>query len=1307
MRSTLGVALPQRDPLPCPGMARPSKRSSLACLTKKRLITLARELGLDVAQSEPKDAFVDAIAGSTSASFERMLEQLSLAELKTLCAEHELPKTGNKADLIRRILGDETEVSDATHPPTKSAASITPVTPSTATVLDVLTRERLFDLAHVFGAGLRDARQSKAVAAKTLARALGDARLSDILPELGRDELRAVCRAHAIEVEGIARDELITRLVQAAGLEPRPEPPSLMSHDGVPRAGQVLATRGRQWLIEAIIEGDHRESPLLRLACLDDDDPGRKLELLWDLELGARVIEPEAHGLGKPDRLDSPAYFGAYLHALKWSAASAADAMRFQAPFRAGIKLMAHQLTPLMKALELPRANLFIADDVGLGKTIEAGLVMQELILRQQAGFVLIVCPASVSLQWRDEMMRRFGLRFEVMSRQFISNRRRERGFGVNPWSTHNRFIVSYPLIRRPEYRDPLITHLGHRAEKGLLILDEAHVAAPASATKYAVDSDTTSTIRDLARRFDNRIFLSATPHNGHSNSFSALLEILDPIRFTRGVPVRSADALAPIMVRRLKRDLRQLGVERFPRRILTRVVVEHSEVEGAGWSASSERYDPEQDLREPPTVIANALGGENYELALAEQLARYTELCAPASARGRLTFINLQKRLLSSPEAFFRTLEVHAAAIHQAGGIDLAAPQTELFEDPETYGDSDEALAAEEDAQVRASSAELPTPTQEATALLASMRALAAKARRQADGKTRALLAWMRVNMCSGIGTSERTPNDRAWTDRRVIVFTEYGDTKRYLQALLTEAIAGTDRAEHRVATLHGGMGDDARDEVQRIFKAAPDEHPVRILVATDAAREGLNLQAHCADLFHFDVPWNPSRLEQRNGRIDRTMQPSEEVRCHYFVVAGRKEDRVLETLVRKIDTVQRELGSVGAVLMDEIEQSFQSGITDETAAEIDAIGRDARTQTAEQELEAQRKQLDALQEEVHRASQRLERSRRALEVSPAALRGIVDIGLQMSGAAPLTPGPPAPGGPKGKRETFVLPELDRTWQATLDSLRPPRGRKQSFWDWRQQPLKHVTFDPLERLSEDAEQLHLGHPLIKRILDRFLAQGFGAHDLSRVCGVVVPDETVARVLAYARLTLFGPGAVRLHDELVATAAPWPSTPANATPYKDAATTAKARELTERALASGAPELTGKPREQALERAPELFASLWPHLRAEADARAVEARNGLARRARKESDELRMLIERQRVAINAASNELRQTTLFEVTDKAQKRQVELDIEHLESRLQIMDADLEREPRAIEALYEVQMTRLVPVGLVVAWPEAMT
>ncbi|MBZ5709389.1 DISARM system SNF2-like helicase DrmD [Nannocystis pusilla] len=1175
--------------------------------------------------------------------------------------------------------------------------------PSTASVLGALTRERLFDLSRVFGAGLRASRQSKAQVAQLLAAVLGDRRMLDVLRELGRDELRTVCRAHGLRDDFAARQELIVELAVAAGLDLSQEAaPAPTTRDGVPQAGQVLSARGRQWLVEAVEPGEHQESPLLRLACLDDDAPGRTLELLWDLEIGARTIEPEAHGLGKPARLDPPSHFGAYLHALKWTAVSAADPNRFQAPFRAGIKLMAHQLTPLMKALELPRANLFIADDVGLGKTIEAGLVLQELILRQQAGFVLIVCPASVSLQWRDEMMRRFGLRFEVMSRQFIGSRRRERGFGINPWATHNRFIVSHPLIRRPEYRDSLLAHLGHRAEKGLLILDEAHVAAPASATKYALDSDTTRAIRDLAPKFDNRLFLSATPHNGHSNSFSALLEILDPIRFTRGVPVEGAQALAPIMVRRLKRDLRQLGVERFPRRILTSIALKH---DARGWSASAVRYDAEDNSREASTILAEGTGGEPHELELAALLARYTELCAPASGRGRLVFINLQKRLLSSPEAFARTLEVHAGAVYRAGGVKVVASvQTELLADPETHGTDDETLAAEDDAEVRAASAALPSPSVEATDLLKRMRALADKARRQPDGKARALLAWMRAALCPGIGQDGDLPQkSRAWSDRRVILFTEYGDTKRYLQEIITEAIAGTDRADERVLVLHGGMGDEARDEVQRAFNADPGQHPVRILIATDAAREGINLQAHCADLFHVDIPWNPARLEQRNGRIDRTLQPAPEVRCHYFVYEDRAEDRVLETLVRKIDTVQRELGSIGAVLMDEMEQTLEPGITTKTAATLEAIGADARSKTADAELEGQRENLDRLQAEVHAAGQRLEESRRALEVSPDALRGVVDIGLGLAGAARLGDGPATAGG----RRSFILPELDRSWQSTLDVLRPPRGRDEPLWEWRQRPPRPVTFEPLERLSDDAEQLHLAHPFIKRILDRFLAQGYGAHDLSRVCGVVVAGENVARVLAYARLTLFGPGAARLHDELIAVSAPWPKTDAEVTPYKDAAAAARAREVSEHALATGGRALPTKVAEQARTRAPELFAALWLHLRVEADARGVEARNSLARRARKESDELRDLLERQRTAIRAARTSLRQTVLPDVGDQAQQRQIELDLEHLGNREARIATELTEEPKAIENLYAVQMTRLTPVGLVIAWPEAMT
>jgi hypothetical protein len=1189
-------------------------------------------------------------------------------------------------------------------PPTASSVAAAPTVDS---ILVVLPVGRLIDLCRLFGCEVHDITGSKENLVRKLAAQM-TGRLPTVLRELGRDELRAVCRRHGLDPSARARADLQGLVLEAAGIAPgdlsvRPVPAPA---DALPVKGQVVHARHRQWLVDDVQPGEADESPLVRLICLDDDDPGRQIEVLWALELGARVVAPETHGLGAPSRLDVPAHFGAYLHALKWSAVSSADATLFQAPFRAGIKIMAHQLTPLMKALELPRANLFIADDVGLGKTIEAGLVLQELLLRQQAHFVLVVCPASVCLQWQGEMQRRFGLRFEVMTRQFVAWRRQERGFGTNPWSTRSRFIVSHSLLRRPEYRDTLLHHLGDRARKGLLILDEAHVAAPASASKYATDTAITETIRALAPRFDNRLFLSATPHNGHSNSFSALLELLDPVRFTRGVPVEGKKDLEPVMVRRLKRDLRKLGVDKFPRRLLVQMSLRNVD---ARWTVERTAYDAETGTQQPST--SGDLGpGEPVELVLAGRLQRYTDLCAPASGHGRFPFVCLQQRLLSSPEALARTLEAHAQGLEKHGGPSatrqlVLTPRVEPLEsaDPELYGLSDEAVAEEEDADVRRASGELTSPTEEARQLLSEMRALAEKARRAPDAKTRALLAWVRENLCPAVGLGEDTKASRAWGPRRVLLFTEYADTKRYLVELLTAAVAHTDQGELRIRQFHGGMGDDARDEVQRAFNSEPEKDPVRILVATDAAREGVNLQAHCADLFHIDIPWNPARLEQRNGRIDRTLQPADEVRCHYFLYPDRTEDQVLETVVRKIETVQRELGSLGAVLLGQLEKTLEGGITQKTRASVEALGSDVRTATVDAELEARRDDLEAVRAEVMRAGRRLDSSRRQLEVDPESLRGVVEIGLRLAGAGPLVAGAPASDG----RPTFTLPPLDRTWDATLDSLRPPRGRDETFWEWRQRPPRAVTFHPLTRLAEEAEQLHLAHPFVRRILDRFLAQGFGAHDLTRVTALVAPGESVVRVVAYARLTLFGAGAARLHDQLVPIAAAWSGEAADVQPYKDRATAVTAVRDIEHLLAGGvdAPNAIISKRIQS--RADALFRALWPHLEAEADALGVEARLGLAERARRESGELRGLLERQRVAIDKAEARLRQADLFNIQGEDQKRQVDLDLKHLGLRRGAAASELESEPAAIEALYEVRMSRLTPVGLVVAWPEALT
>jgi SNF2 family DNA or RNA helicase len=288
-----------------------------------------------------------------------------------------------------------------------------------------------------------------------------------------------------------------------------------------PRVGELVLVRSRRWLVDEVIEPKvPGQTCIARLSCADDDAQGQTLEVLWDYELDRLILEEENWADLAAKGFDQPRHFAAFLHTLRWNCVTATDPNLFQAPFRAGIKIDAYQMEPLRKALRLPRVNLFIADDTGLGKTIEAGLIARELLLRKKAKTIVVATPPSVLEQWKSELEERFGLVFELLDRGYLTRMRRERGFGVNPWRTHSRFLVSHNLLIDPVYADPLREWLGPFLPGSLLILDEAHHAAPSSGGRYGIETKFTRAVRDLTGRFEHRLFLSATPHNGHSNSF-------------------------------------------------------------------------------------------------------------------------------------------------------------------------------------------------------------------------------------------------------------------------------------------------------------------------------------------------------------------------------------------------------------------------------------------------------------------------------------------------------------------------------------------------------------------------------------------------------------------------------------------------------------------------------------------------------------------------------------------------------------------------------------------------------------------
>ncbi len=860
----------------------------------------------------------------------------------------------------------------------------------------------------------------------------------------------------------------------------------------LPDVGELVEVRSRRWLVEAV----EPESGHVSLACADDDAQGQTLEVYWEFEIDRRILNVEAWDALGAKGFDAPRHFSAFLHTLRWNCVTATDPNLFQSPFRAGIKIDAYQMEPLRKALKLPRVNLFIADDTGLGKTIEAGLIARELLLRKKVKTIVVAAPASVLEQWKAEMEERFGLLFAILDRAYLTEVRQDRGFGVNPWRTHRRFLVSHNLLIDPTYADPMREWLGSLLPGSLLVLDEAHHAAPSSSGHYGIETKFTRAIRELGGRFEHRLFLSATPHNGHSNSFSTLLELLDPYRFTRGVPVRGKKDLEDVMVRRIKEDIREVQGG-FPRRDVRPIRIDGLPADAPELVLST-LLDEYRDLREQR--LAGATPG--------------------ARAMAGLLVVGLQQKLLSSIEAFAISLARHRKTVEQLwtkgvgdgqGVLDsgFATKAPDLFAKPPDADDeraeqSDEESAAEEEAQIASINAEAEKEAvadSAATALwnreqtlLNRMHEVADDARGRVDFKTRHLIAWIYENLC---------PDRPRWNERRVLIFTENViGTKRYLREMLEQAIAGTDLAEERIETIDGQTIGAKRKEIQRRFNADPAREPLRILLATDAAREGLNFQAHCTDLFHFDLPWNPGRIEQRNGRIDRKLQPAKEVRCHYFVLPQRAEDRVLEVLVKKTQTIKQELGSLSKVIDDDVERRLRGGIrhreVERLAHAIEAADLDKEKQRiAAEELEAARDRQDSLTEQIERCRTLLDQSRRWVQFTAQPFRDAMSSSLELLGAKPLKEERTDDGG-----VVWTFPSLagkalaDASWTATLDTLRAPRKTDQKLAEWRRQaPIRPVVFEDAGVLTDDTVHLHLEQRMAQRLLARFRAQGFVYHD--------------------------------------------------------------------------------------------------------------------------------------------------------------------------------------------------------------------
>ena len=815
------------------------------------------------------------------------------------------------------------------------------------------------------------------------------------------------------------------------------------------------------------------------------------------------------------------------------------------------------------------------------------------------------------------------------------------------------------------------------------------------------------------SERFEHRLFLSATPHNGHSNSFSTLLELLDPYRFTRGVPVRGKRALEDVMVRRLKEDLRELQGG-FPKRNVKRM-----EIAGLPDDA-------------PELELSRLL--DEYRMTREK---RHAGASGRVRAAAGLLVVGLQQRLLSSIEAFARSLRVHRKTVERhwqksqraADAPGASAGDPVLFLKPPDADDeradwTGEEIEAEEQEQIEAITlaAESEAPTDAALwareqQLLDRMDVIAEETRHLPDAKTRRLIDWIREHQCPELPPFGERPAGRTpprWNTRRALVFTENREgTKRYLRDVLDQAIEYTDQAEERIGVIDGLTSGARRKEIQRRFNADPAKDPLRILIATDAAREGLNFQAHCADLFHFDLPWNPGRIEQRNGRIDRKLQPAREVNCYYFVLPQRKEDPVLEVLVTKTETIKRELGSLAKVIDADVERRLRNGIrhrdADDLRRAIAAADLDeTRKRAAAEELEDARDRQRDLEEQIERCRNLLDASRAWTGFAPAPFRDALSCSLELLRAPPL-----AEGRDEAGRTVWAFPPLGRraatdpSWTATLDTLRAPRRIDQKLADWRRDaPIRPVVFEDAGELSEDTVHLHLEQRLAQRLLARFRAQGFVYHDLSRAC-LAQAKDSIPRVILLGRLCLFGRQAERLHEELVPVAARWTDPGGRQSPLRAYAREAETRTLVllDEALGGdrGPNEVV---RRRLLAAAPRDIDELRPQLEPRAMESAAIAERRLAERGDRECRGLHDALQRQRERVVAQLDrrEADYKQLALAFKEGEKRQLDADMRHWRRRLAQFEQDIEREPARIREFYEVHARRVEPVGLVYLWPE---
>ena len=460
-----------------------------------------------------------------------------------------------------------------------------------------------------------------------------------------------------------------------------------------------------------------------------------------------------------------------------------------------------------------------------------------------------------------------------------------------------------------------------------------------------------------------------------------------------------------------------------------------------------------------------------------------------------------LKKRFLSSPFAFGMTLSHYLSS--KAGRGLSEDDYDDVF--GEGQADEEEGLWEQDEAErLRESKGSDPLVAAE-PGQLESLMEWGLSYESRADSRLDRLIGFLDA-VCR--------PDGKTWSNERVVIFTEYAHTVDWLTRVLRQR----GYVEERLAVIQGSTKPEDREYIRSQFTADPAKEPVRVLLATDAAGEGIDLQTHCHRLVNFDIPFNPSRLEQRIGRIDRYGQTEEPQVFHFVPVAGAStyaaDVDFMSRIARKIAQVEYDLGSANQVVGEEIQTHFAR----RTPTKVKSKGVDTNevinaALAGGMELNSRLTQLE----------QGYDASRTEMHLDPANLRRVVDTALRINHQSLLVPNHEF--AQDTDAEVFELPTLTSGWHDTVRGL-----------DTRLNPgvQRPITFDAdAAEGRDDLVYVHLGHPIVQKA-QRLLRRSLWSVDspLNRVTAVVVDDLEESFVAAVTRMVLVGRGGIRLHEEV-------------------------------------------------------------------------------------------------------------------------------------------------------------------------------